>query len=266
MEILKQLTPAESRFLISLNEASPKDLLKLTLSDLILKEVLVIKKQETAEKAPVILSGKNFDSYQAQPHEEVFLTPLRKAPELMILLKHFVEMAYQKLGYPEAYHADYLKKTKRLKDCFKDGFWRNLLGFITLNEEGRKLQEKVKRYYDKLQRKVDNHEPITAEEFQSIGTNIIVLKNLGPDKVRELEKAWHMPQKKEDYNYHDSYMGQDYFFFEFMIFYELLDLLDDSTTQHYGFDDTFDSVDDSFADSDIGADSGCSSCASCASD
>lgn len=74
-------TPALTQLILDQGKSSLGDLLKLTCSDLVLKQVLRIEYGELKEtrnknqKTIILLKGKNFDTYTYKPHEILCYSP-----------------------------------------------------------------------------------------------------------------------------------------------------------------------------------------------
>lgn len=110
METLAQLTPAETYLISNNSNATFRELLKLTLADLCLKQVLRIEERELQSHPnnPIrilkyILIGRNFHNHIPKAHEIVFLSPFRKSPEIEILFNHLIRMGYENAGSRKRY-------------------------------------------------------------------------------------------------------------------------------------------------------------------
>ena len=80
MKYLSQLTPAETLIILKDKDTRLKEVLKVTLMDLLLKQVLKIEevykqtgRTDEQRLYEYIETGKNVRFYNALPHENVFL-------------------------------------------------------------------------------------------------------------------------------------------------------------------------------------------------
>ena len=122
MKQLSNLTPAET-LVIRNGELTPlKDLLKCTLMDLLLKQVLTIEniERQPSPRDPIrtykyIAAGNNFSTYKPRLHEMVFISPFQKNSELRILFRNLVKVGYQNAKSERNYYS-YLIQSDSLKE------------------------------------------------------------------------------------------------------------------------------------------------------
>src|SRR5688500_7078005 len=111
MKHLSKLTPAETLCLKNGPETPLQDLLKYTVMDLLLKQVLVLEEvqRQPNPRDPVRIykyatTGRNFESYRSKRHERVFISPFQNDRALRILFRNMVKVGYQNAGSATDYH------------------------------------------------------------------------------------------------------------------------------------------------------------------
>jgi hypothetical protein len=103
--ILSQLSPAETLIMLLGKEAPFNDLMKVTLMDLMLKQVLAIKEvmrqPGPSEKIRIykyIVRGENFAAYTPLAHEFIFLNVFNKYGKEKLLFRHLIRAAYDNIA------------------------------------------------------------------------------------------------------------------------------------------------------------------------
>lgn len=144
-------TPAEIMLLQHETNAKRKDLLKLTLSDLIFKQVLrtqVIAPQgvsaSDAKEYTNVLRGKNFDMYRPKAHELVFLDPFLRNRELAILFKQLVKLGFEQ-SKNDKHFRNLILSSPSLNGLHKKGFWDSISGGFSLTSSGQRVKADVSR-------------------------------------------------------------------------------------------------------------------------
>lgn len=266
METLKYLTPAETLLLRDGGQVSFKDMLKFTLTDLILKNVLKItKNDETEEENPEMVNryveiGNHFHDYTPKYHEEIYLYPFKKEPELSIQFKHLIKMGWENARNRGHFIFKQLMVSDSLKYCFKEGWFYRVFQSPKFTDEGREKRRQVSSELNRLEETLpslmENDPEGVKKLIGHIYGNILLIKSFDKSFLKEFEQAF-------DYHGASPYAWNDMdtaaIFFLFMF--------DDYSM---GFDSEYDSFtgSDSWGGtggcSDGGGDGGgCSGCGGC---
>lgn len=152
MNYLKQLTPAEVYF-ITKNNISKREILKLTLIDLILKDAL---KLETLSKKPntrdrirdyrYVVRGTNFMNYKPKNHERVFFSIFENEKDMEVLLKKMITIGFENSIYLKS---NMYSITILLK-CFSQNFFQRIFGTCSITDFGKEYKRKVEKEINDL--------------------------------------------------------------------------------------------------------------------
>lgn len=121
---IKQLSPAEMLFLQEPNRLNGRQMMRVTLMDLILKGVLQIQSVSTDPKKTIhaISPDSYFHQYPPLVHEEPFLEPFRMGEKIMEL-NLLANLVTQRCGSYYGYQFKYVRKSPRLMDLLPKNFW-----------------------------------------------------------------------------------------------------------------------------------------------
>jgi hypothetical protein len=195
---LSRLTPAETLIVKSGDTTPLKDLLKYTLMDLLLKQVLIIEEvqRQPSLRDPIrmykyIMVGKNFGAYLVRPHEIVFLSVFQKNPKLKIVFKNLVKVAYQNAKSERLYYP-FLTTNINLKDSFNTTIYHRLFGGFTYTDKGVKLKNEVQNEITELEKTfpddISRDKKRGLETLKLIGGNIFLLDGLDFAITKEIDK------------------------------------------------------------------------------
>jgi len=197
MSYLSTLTPAEVLILTNEN-ATHSELLKITFIDLLLKQVLknfeVERKPHVRDKARVyqyVCVGQNFDSYESQNHERIFLSAFVKDNSIEILFRNLVKIGYQKSGTLSDYKSDILK-TPMMRKCFSQNIFQKLFNNYSLTAYGAELKRNVSAEIWELGNglsgvnTIENQKAI--ELIKTIGANIFILVNVDYELLEQIDR------------------------------------------------------------------------------
>lgn len=255
------MSPAECVILLNETKTTQKEILKLTLTDLILKKVFVLEQSETQahEADPVrvqhqIMKGPHFGSYQQRNQlEQVFFEVFHHLPDSKLLLKSFIKMVVQNAQDAYTFNRKRLFKDDRISSLLDLSFWNKLIARIKLNENGirtkRNLEAEIQSLQTQLPVMLATNKLAFADKVDELGANLFLLGGGNPELLAEIDLAIQEAMKAKPYDEDTS--GGDFFFWYGM----------DTHSTH--FDDGFDSGGDS---SGCGGDSGCSGCGGCGGD
>lgn len=258
MKSLAELTPAETLLLTNGNRVPVKNLLKVTLMDLLLKQILKTVDVEhtfqdpTSQPNTYVMAGENFSFENTRDHEKVFLQPFLQSENRKILFANLVKLAYGNAG-PEMKFNKVIRDSAPLSGCFVTGFPK-LFNAFELTAHGKKLSSHLKQELEKLSETLPDlmhSNPARAREIlRHIGGNIFLVKGIDFKRMVEIEKA-------VDQEIYAGYSVSNSTFAD-PITWLALDVSSSRFDNSCGGDTSSD-----FSDS---GDSGCSGCSGCGSD
>ncbi|MEM9338917.1 MAG: hypothetical protein AAGA66_09330 [Bacteroidota bacterium] len=259
MEILAKLTPAEAYLIKNTSNSTFKELLKLTLADLSFKKVLKIEDREVRSHPsnPVrvlkyVVATENFHAYHPKAHEEAFLSPFQKNPELEILFHHLIKMAYESARNRKRYVFKSMLKSPEIGGKFHKDFFTRLTGVIALTSEGKKVKAKVDEALSKLETElpqiIQHDKKGALGVLEKIGGNVFLISGLEFQLLKELDEELAKAHERRSGDYDFGCSG---------CYTSYGDHAD-------SFDGAFDGVDSSGGGgSGCSGDSGCSGCSGC---
>ena len=117
---IKQLSPAELLFLQRPNRLHGRQMMRLTLLDLIMKEVLQIHSVEAGAAKPVyyLTTGPYFIQYPPLVHEEPFLLPFQTG-EQKVELTLLINLVAQKTKSYYGYQYNFVRKTPKIQSIHR---------------------------------------------------------------------------------------------------------------------------------------------------
>lgn len=198
MRHLTKLTPAETLIIKSGDTTPLSDLLKYTLMDLLLKQVLIVEEvqRKPSPRDPIrtykyVTTGKNFSKYLVRSHEIVFLSVFQKNLAIRVLFRNLVKVAYQNAKSERMYYP-YLTTNLNLKDSFKTTIYQKLFGGFTYTDKGVKLKNEVQNEITELEKTfpsdISNDKKRGLEILKVIGGNIFLLSGLDFAIAKEIDK------------------------------------------------------------------------------
>lgn len=209
MKYLSELTPAEN-LILTKDNVSHQELLKVTLIDLILKKVLKIFEVERQPhiKQPIriykyLAIGENFNNYQSKNHERIFLTAFAKDNTIEILFANLVKIGYQNSRTLNDFKNDILKYPT-LKKCFKQNIFQKLYYGYSFTEFGLEFGIKINKEIDFLNAEISDLNNIENQKaidlIKIISGNIFLLSNINYDLLNEIDNdlAYQFNKTKKD--------------------------------------------------------------------
>jgi uncharacterized membrane protein YgcG len=140
-KMLPSLTPAEALVLLNGKDVNFRQMLKLTLMDLLLKKVLAIKPAPSTgfSDEPMtnlyVQRGIHYADYRPFAHEEIYTSHFSREPNREILFTNLIKLARGK-AVNNAYLRRQVMKTPQLLTAFERGFWTSLTDKVQQTEEG----------------------------------------------------------------------------------------------------------------------------------
>lgn len=145
-------TPAENLVIRDQRHASHRQMLELTLMDLLLKKVLKLEydKDETAnptndasaQSVAYVAMGENYPTYAPMPHEQIFMKPFVSIVTTRILLGSLVKVIYEDARHPTNFRS-LVAKSPRISKYFRSPWFFHTLGFQRLTNEGERAKEHI---------------------------------------------------------------------------------------------------------------------------
>lgn len=242
---LSQLKPAGTKLILN-RRADLIELLKLTLFDLTLKQVLIIKQvfQKSHPRDPyereyiIVETGKNFSKYKSDKFEDYFLKRIDE--DSYYQLRWFVKGIFDEINSEFAYKKQIIKNVKA-SDLFNlSNIFSNVFSWLLINGKGKKVKKDISLYLNEVDNNIGHlieTNPDQALELISfLKGNIFLLKNLKFEWFEKL-KAIEIENKGHEFS-------DDYFWFDFV---------SSSNDSIFDFHELFDSI-DSYIDYNVGSD------------
>ena len=241
---LSELKPAGTKLILE-PKADLIELLKLTLFDLTLKKVLVIKKKLKKSHARdphlreyiIVERGKNFEKYNPNKFEEHFTNRIGK--DSYFQLKVYLRVIFKEIPSVSKHKYEIIRNLK-IQDLFKRDFFSVVFSMFKTNSKGNKLKADIIEYLEQVDRNIPNlieNEPDKALELiLFLQGNIFLLKNLKFELLEKL-KLVSTVRKTND----DEYLD-DWYWIDFMYDPDLSisDLFTDISEMYESIDDYFD--------------------------
>lgn len=256
MEILTKLSPAETHLIRATSDATFKDLLKYTLSDLLLKKVLnyeerILQSDERSPErvVPYISAGENFSGYHAYMHEVPFLKAFYDNPELDIMFRHVVKMGYEQAGSRRNYIFSHLLASPQVAGRVKGQIINRLFNWVQLTELGaatkRRIDESIEKLESELPELLEKSPEKALELLKKINGNVYLLRGLDFELLSQIDNeiTEQMNRRGQDYSYFDSFIYFD--------------------SYSSSFDSDFDSASGCGSGCSSGCSGGCSGCGGC---
>lgn len=206
---LSQLSPAETLFLTD-EKAPLKELLKITLLDLILKKVLktieVTRTPSLVEGTLVytyITAGPNFKTHSFKKHEEFFTSTFVGDEEYEVLFRNMVKIGYQK-ARKRSLFVNQLFQTSMLERCYSQNLFQEIFNLYSITSYGKDIKRKVEKEINALDQQFSTpteiDHPKAIELIGVIGANLFLLKNIDYDLLNQIDSDLTTEMKKKDDN------------------------------------------------------------------
>lgn len=204
MNYLETLTPAENLLLREKGAAGMRGLLKSTLLDLLLKQVLVIYKEQRSENKhdpPRHLSyvkrGPGYRRYRPLAHEQVFVARFYSS-DTRHLLRNLVSIAREKAASLPTYRS-MITDSPRTRMLWKRGFLNRFLGNARLNDAGQVAHSALMQELAAAQRSIVpelNARGVSSQRLLArLHGNVALLAGLDPSLLPDLDGEGFGPRK-----------------------------------------------------------------------
>ena len=242
--LLSELKPAGTKLILE-----PKteliELLKLTLFDLTLKQVLIIKKslKRSHPRDPylreyvIVETGKNYSKYKPSKFEKYFTERIDE--DSYFQLKVYLRAIFKEI--PSEYrHKKEIVRDLKIYDLFNNDLFSNIFSWLKTNNNGNKLKKDITEYLNQVDDNIGNivkNEPDKALELiLFLQGNIFLLKNLKFELLENLKLISTTRSNNTEDKYYDDWLWANFIYDSDL---SISDLMSDVS-------DTFDSIDDSF--------------------
>lgn len=256
MKHLSKLTPAETLIILKDKDTHLKEVLKVTLMDLLLKQVLKIeevykhtggtKEQRLYE---YVETGKNFRFYNSLPHENVFLEIFQENEDYRYLFRHVVKVGCENAKSYNYFHK-LVRKSPNISDCFNENFIFNLIGFSFKTSKHEQLKRELQKEIDQLELHlpsiIQNDKEKALEILKEIKGNIFLISTIEFDLLKQIDQTISTKMNRQTDNSFGC-SGCSWTYFE-------------------SYSESFDSSCSSDGGSSDGGCSGCSGCGGCGGD
>lgn len=250
MEILTKLSPAETCLIQNQNNASFKQLLRLTMADLVLKRVIQVDVDSSNDTDTQYVSvDQRFFSYTAKPHENIFLSAFKDDPEIEIRLDHYTKLVVQKAHNRRSFIFARLLQAPGFGSNVKQDLFNRLFCTISLTRKGQQLKTELRKVFSTLKKQlpelIENDKESALVVLDAIYGNVFMVDGLDHKLLEGIDEALESHLIKRKKSSDGSFGCAGYFG----------DYKDTSSS----FDQAFDSATDSGGSGCSGA-SGCSGC------
>ena len=204
--ILSYLKPAGTKLIVD-PKTNTLEILKLTLLDLVLKQVLVVKKEflKSHSRDPhlreymIVETGKNFANYKPDGFEKHFTDILDE--DSYFQLKLYIRTILNKIPSTLKYKQEIIKNLQ-ISNFFKNGIMTMVFSKFNVNRDGKKLQLEIKNYLNKIDNTICDlilQAPELALELVTfLQGNVFLLHNLQFKLLKEIKTEDYEKIKLED--------------------------------------------------------------------
>lgn len=276
MDTFKKLTPSEVLLLIEPSTKS-NDLLRPAFMNLVFHQVLelneVINKEERRDKygklelkeikTEYVVKGKNFETYKAKEHEQLFIDIFLKSNKQRISIKNYLKAVAENSGSSYSYISlvvSSLKKQNLLKQNSLQWFLRR----YSYTELGDSEKEYLSNYLEEIDHSIESDLKDNPEEslqkLDSLQGSVFLLKNIDFNELKSASKEFnntdiknsifqseHLQNAQQLENWSNLIIGATF-----------MDFLFDAIDDHW--DSTFSSCNGSSCNSCSSCGSSCGSC------
>jgi hypothetical protein len=181
--ILQLITPAELQLMKDRKAMTLRETLRLTMLDLILRQILQVEKEGDESPTAVVTEGPKFKSYRPLPHEAVFTDQYKSMPGNRLLMINLTKTALQK-AKSLAYYQELIYTSPRMKGWIKRSFFQRIFGGHALTAEGQIMLDNTRREQERLNQRLPQlaeREPAEAmKEMAPIGAHLYGLSAATP--------------------------------------------------------------------------------------
>jgi hypothetical protein len=194
MKHLNRFSAAESYVLIQSEVVGYKELLQLTFTDLLSKEVLRLEASEEIgtdlTKEPYVAGGIALERYEPRDHERVFLSLFDGYNSMRVLRSYVMKIASQE-GRGRKPFKEQIIKSNKLKPLFRKGFFNLIFGGFSLTNEGKQVRKELIQELEEteafLLKTVDSDIEKARQVYTQLKANIFLMKGVSMNEVLKIE-------------------------------------------------------------------------------
>jgi len=192
---LSELKPAGTKLILE-PKTELVELLKLTLFDLTLKQVLVIKKslKKSHPRDPhlreyvIVETGKNYSKYKPSKFEEYFTERIDE--DSYFQLKAYLRAIFKEI--PSEYkHKKEIVYDLKINNLFNNNLVSQIFSFLKTNSKGNALKKDITEYLNQVDENIcdviENEPEKALELILFLQGNIFLLKNLKFELLENLK-------------------------------------------------------------------------------
>lgn len=215
--LLSSIKPAGTKIILMPNKSSLLDLMKLTVFDLAIKQVIKIRirlrkshpRDPHLRKYIVVETGKNFKKYEPDTFEKYFISML--VEDRYFLLRGYLQKIYKEISSTYSFKREIIENLK-LQNVFSKNVFLYIFRFLKVNKKSRKLQKDIEEFLNKIDRNIgdliENEPKKMLELLMFLKGNVFLLKNI---KFELFEKLKSVKIKNTSQEFVDDYFLIDVF-------------------------------------------------------
>ena len=209
MEKLSSLSPVEVLIYIAKSKLTFKELLKYTMMDMVVKQILKLEMSELdGDEVKYVTIGSEFKNYDPKSFEEPQLSPFTQDQELKVLFEHYVRMCHENVGSYKAHLFTRIIDNQDHTPNIKQGFFQRITNEYTLNSNGKRIKSKIEAELaslsEKLPELLKSDKEGLKKIIKAIGGNIFLVSGFNPSKLKKLDFT--SPEEYDDSYYYDDYI------------------------------------------------------------
>ena len=212
--MFKNLTPAETAFLIDPSGSTSKELLGFTCFDLACKGVLALslKKREGKKSLYYFHRGPNFRTYPFKLHEKNVVNIFRHNAQARMQLSQLLKHTVDKFELEVYYKFERIAKSPQVGPLLKHYFWNQKLKLLSLNKKGKErsilLADKTREVDERLlsQENVNTY----FELIFPLGSNLFLLRNFELTHLKQIDPQLIQEALAKEKSLSDSPQSQNY--------------------------------------------------------
>jgi len=197
MKHLSNFTPAETLLLLEGNAVKLKDLLRATLLDLLMRQVLqttelerLFHEKEKPTTDIYVVRGPNFHQHKPLAHEAIFLSPFLENEQAKIFFKSLVRAAYDN-AKNESHYGKLILKSDTLQPYFAQGILKIFNGKFSLTQDGETMQQEIRSEIKTLEKELlhlmESDQARALEILTMIKGNTFLIKGVDLKTMKEIE-------------------------------------------------------------------------------
>lgn len=241
---LSELKPAGTKLILE-PKTELVELLKLTLFDLTLKQVLIIKKslKRSHSRDPhlreyvIVETGKNYSKYKPSNFEKYFTERIDE--NSYFHLKIYLRAIFKEIRSEYRYKKEIVSNLK-INDLFNDDLFSSVFSLLKTNSKGNELKKDITEYLNQIDENIGSVieiEPDKALELiLFLQGNIFLLKNLKFELLENLKLISTARSNNNENEYFDDWFWVDFIHDSDLLISDIM----------YEITDMFDSIDDYF--------------------